>query len=422
MILIKDGRLVDPKSGRDEVLDIVIQDNRIQYIGKFQRSEQYDQIIEAKGKVIAPGLIDIHVHFREPGLTYKEDIQTGSAAAAKGGYTTVVCMANTKPVVDNPETLQQVLDSAKESPIHVLTVAAVTKGMGGKELTDFAGLLEQGAAGLSDDGIPLLDTKVAVAAMELAKSLDVPISLHEEDPALIGVMGINDGQVAAELEITGAPNVSEASMVARDCMLALHTGAKVNIQHISTAEGVECVRMAKALGASVTAEVTPQHFSLTQDAVRTQGALAKLNPPLRTEEDRYALIRGLKDGVIDIIATDHAPHSAEEKSGPIPKTPSGMIGLETALGLGITNLVRQGHLTLMGLLEKMTVNPANLYGLDAGYLAEGGPADLVIFDEKESWTVSEFASKSSNSPFKGQKLYGAISCTICDGKVVYHSN
>ncbi len=419
MILIKDGRVMDPKSGTDELLDVVIDGDRVKYIGKFQRGEQYDEIIEAKGKIVAPGLIDVHVHFREPGLTYKEDIQSGAKAAAKGGFTTVVCMANTKPVVDTPEVLQQVLEAAQQTDIHVLTVAAVSKGMQGKELSDFEELKKQGAVGFSDDGIPLMDTRLILQAMELAKELDVPLSFHEEDPSLIGMAGVHQGKVSEALGTGGAPSVSESVMVARDCMLALHTGAKVNIQHISCREAVDCVRMAKKLGANVVAEATPHHFSLTQEAVLEHGSLAKMNPPLRTQEDCYSIIKGLKDGTIEIIATDHAPHSAEEKARSIDQCPSGIIGLETALGLGVANLVRKGHLSLLDLLEKMSINPARLYGLDAGYLGENGPADIVIFDEKEGWTVSDFASKSSNSPFVGQTLYGKVYYTICGGKVVY---
>lgn len=419
MILIKDGRLIDPGSGTDEVLDLVVEEGRVKYIGKFQRTEEYGEIIEARGKVVAPGLIDVHVHFRDPGFTHKEDIVTGAGAAARGGYTTVVCMANTKPVADTPETLKEILEKGAQTGIHVLTAASVTKGLAGKELSDFAALKEAGAVGFSDDGIPILDTGLLCRAMELAVELDVPISLHEEDPALIGMPGVNRGKVSGALGLPGAPSVSESSMVARDCMLALSTGARVNIQHISSRESVECVRFAKGLGARVWAEATPHHFSLTEEAVLEHGALAKMNPPLRGAEDRYSIVAGLTDGTIDIIATDHAPHTGKEKSQGLDKAPSGIIGLETALGLGVTNLVRKGHLTLSGLLEKMALGPARLYGLDAGHLTEGGPADIVIFDDKEHWEVEGFVSKSQNSPFLGQSLYGRVYYTICGGAVVY---
>ena len=423
MILIKDGRVVDPASGVDEGLDVVLDDGRVKALGKFPKTEDYQRVIDAKGKIVAPGLVDIHVHFRDPGLTYKEDIATGAAAAAAGGYTTVVCMANTKPVVDSVEVLSELLGRMKQLPIHVLSAAAVTKGLQGKELTDMRALRAAGAAGFTDDGIPIMDSALLFEAMKLAKELDAPISLHEEDPALIAAAGINQGPVSKQLNFGGAPALAEESLVARDCMLALRSGARVDIQHISSGVSVDVVRAMKGLGAGVFAEVTPQHFSLTEQAALERGALAKVNPPLRGEADRYALIRGLKDGTIDFIATDHAPHSPEEKARELAQAPSGMIGLETALALGVTNLVRKGHLTMLQLLEKMTVNPARFYGLDAGTLRAGAPADLVIFDEREKWTVEEdkFRSKSRNSPFTGMELYGKVYCTICGGNVAYET-
>ena len=423
MILIKDGRVVDPASGVDEGLDVVLEDGRVKALGKFPKTEDYQRVIDAKGKIVAPGLVDIHVHFGDPGLTYTEDIAPGAAAAAAGGYTTVVCMANTKPVVDSVEVLSELLGRMKQLPIHVLSAAAVTKGLQGKELTDMRALRAAGAAGFTDDGIPIMDSALLFEAMKLAKELDAPISLHEEDPALIAAAGINQGPVSKQLNFGGAPALAEESLVARDCMLALRSGARVDIQHISSGVSVDVVRAMKGLGAGVFAEVTPQHFSLTEQAALERGALAKVNPPLRGEADRYALIRGLKDGTIDFIATDHAPHSPEEKARELAQAPSGMIGLETALALGVTNLVRKGHLTMLQLLEKMAVNPARFYGLDAGTLRAGAPADLVIFDEREKWTVEEdkFRSKSRNSPFTGMELYGKVYCTICGGNVAYEA-
>jgi dihydroorotase len=255
--------------------------------------------------------------------------------------------------------------------------------------------------------------------MLAVRELDAPLALHEEDPALIGRAGVNDGKISESLGFRGAPKVSESSMVARDCMLALATGARVHMQHLSCAESVAVVRLAKELGARVTAEATPQHFSLTEEAVARKGTLVKVNPPLRGEDDRYALIAGLKDGTVDVIATDHAPHSAEEKARPFVEAPSGLTGLETALALGIAGLVRRGHLSLPHLIEKMTLAPARLYGFDAGYLAEGGPADIVIFDDRELWTVTDFSSKATNSPFIGETLPGKVKYTICRGAVVY---
>lgn len=422
MILIKDGRIVDPKRGIDDVLDIIIEDGKIKKIGKYQRGDEYETIIEAKGCVVAPGLIDVHVHFRDPGLTYKEDIQTGAAAAKKGGFTTVVCMANTKPPVDNVETVKYVVEEGKKTGIHVLPAACISVGMKGQELTDMDALKEAGAVGFTDDGIPLMDVKLVQEAMVNAKRLDVPLSFHEEDPAFITENGINAGDVAKKLGITGSPALAEDSLVARDCMIALHTGASVNIQHISSRNAVRMVKLAKELGADVTSEVTPHHFSLDENAILQHGAMAKMNPPLRTVKDRYGIIEGIKDGAIDMIATDHAPHSSEEKAvEPIWKAPSGIIGLETALGLAVTNLVRKGHLTMVQLMEKMSLNPAKLYRFDKGYIDEGADADIVIFDENESWevTTDELASKSRNTPFLGMTLYGKVKYTICGGQIVY---
>ncbi len=419
MILIQQGRLIDPKSKRDEITDILIENAKIKKIGKIDTVSGVERIINAKGNIVVPGLVDVHVHFRDPGFTWKEDIASGSAAAARGGYTTVVCMANTDPVVDNVDTLLDVLHKAKDACINVHTVAAVSKGLKGNELTDMQMLAQCGAVGFSDDGVPLMSTKLLVEAMKKAKKLKTPISLHEEDPALITVAGINDGKVSASLSIKGASAFSESSMVARDCMIALSTKAKIHIQHVSTAEAVLFINLAKNLGANITAEVTPQHLILTEDAVAEYGSLAKLNPPFRQERDRIMLLKGLKSGSIDMIATDHAPHSAEEKAKPLRDAPSGITGLETALGLMITHIVKPGHLSLMELIEKMSTAPAKRYNFDAGYIAEDGPADITIFDENEKWTVKKFYSKSSNSPFAGETLSGKVHYTICRGKIVY---
>lgn len=424
MILIKGGRVIDPKSGVDEILDIRIENGVVISMVSAESAcnmeeESYDEIIDATGKIVAPGLVDVHVHFRDPGFTYKEDIDTGACAAAAGGFTTVVCMANTKPVVDNVEILDYIVDKASKTPINVLTTAAVSKGFGGKELTDFATLQEHGAVGFTDDGLPLMDTEIVKKALIEAKKLDVPISLHEEDPAYIKSPGVHAGRVAEILNYGGASAEAEYTMIERDCALALETGACLSVQHISSGVSVDIVKKAQEAGGDIWAEVTPHHFSCTEDLVLETGALARVNPPIRTEEDRMKLIEGLQNDVIQIIATDHAPHSEEEKSGDIKKAMSGMIGLETSLALGITNLVKVGHLSMIRLIEKMSLNPAKLYKLDTGYIAEGSAADLVIFDENEKWTVETFASKASNSPFIGQELYGRVKYTICKGNVVY---
>ena len=424
MIVIKGGRIVDPGRKIDEKGDIWLDGDKIKKIvlgGENRESADGAQVIDAAGKVVAPGLVDVHVHFRDPGFTYKEDIHTGAAAAAKGGFTTVVLMANTKPIVDNVETLNYVLEEGKKTGINVLSTAAVSVGFKGQELTDMEALKAAGAAGFTDDGIPLRDGALVRAAMEKAAALDMPLSFHEEDPAYIKQNGINHGAVSEKLGIYGSPALAEDAMVARDCMIAKDTGAAIDVQHISSANSVAMVRLAKALGANVWAEVTPHHFTLTEEAVLEHGALAKMNPPLRTKADRDALIEGLKDGTIDMIATDHAPHSAEEKARPLTEAPSGITGLETSLALGITSLVKKGHLTMVQLMEKMSLNPARLYHLDCGRLEEGRPADLVIFDPEKTWTVKaeKFASKAANSPFIGAELTGKVTHTICKGKVIY---
>lgn len=413
---------MDPKTGLDQVCDLLVDQGKIVEIGTSLSYEQA-QVIDASGKVVAPGLVDIHVHFREPGQTHKEDIHTGALAAAAGGFTTVVMMANTTPTISDVETLSEVLDSAAKEAIHVKTVATVTKNFDGQHLTDFESLLEAGAVGFSDDGIPLQSTKVVRQALEEAKRLGTFISLHEEDPELNGILGLNEHIAREHFKVCGATGVAEYSMAARDAMIAHATGGHLHIQHLSKAESVKVVEFAQAIGAPVTAEVAPQHFSKTEDLLLSKGSNAKMNPPLRREEDRRAVIEGLKSGVISVIATDHAPHHADEKNvADITKAPSGMTGLETSLSLGLTYLVHAGELSLMELLEKMTYNPAKLYHFEAGYLEVGGPADIVIFDPEADRLVSDhFASKAANSPFVGESLKGQVAYTICQGNIVYQA-
>ena len=411
---IKNGLILSPDTNLQARGDLRITDGIISEIetSGTLNPQPGEQVIDASSCVVAPGLIDIHVHFRDPGLTYKEDLHTGAMAAAAGGFTTVICMANTKPVADCPEIITDILTRAKKEPVRILQTGAVSVGMKGETLTDFEALAAAGACGFTDDGIPLTDEEITKQAMRRAKALNLPLSFHEEDPAFIEKSGTN----------RTAPAIAEDVMVARDCMLALYTGAVIDIQHISSRNSVALVRTAKALGAPVFAEATPHHFTLTEEAVETYGTYAKMNPPLRTEEDRRAIIEGLIDGTIDCIATDHAPHSTEEKHREhFFDAPSGIIGLETSLALGITSLVRPGHLTLSELMKKMSLNPAKLYHLPAGKIAEGTPADLVIFNPEEEFIPSEYQSKAENTPFTGWKLYGKVHYTICRGEIVWEN-
>ena len=430
MLYIKNGLCIDPKTGMKKNCDILTEGDRIRRMGErleeteeFRRLPRHEiQTIDAEGYIVAPGLVDVHVHFRDPGFTKKEDILTGAAAAAAGGFTSVVMMANTKPVPDHADTLRYMLEKGKDTRIHVYACGAVTENLEGVRLTDLEELRAAGAVGFTDDGKPLMDEELVREAMKKCRELEVPISFHEEDPAYIAESGVNAGKIAGEIGLTGADRRAEISLIERDIRLAKETGACVNIQHISTKEGVELVRKAKAEGVDIHAEATPHHFTLTESAVLQYGTLAKMNPPLRTEEDREAILEGLQDGTIDLIATDHAPHTTEEKERPFAEAPSGIIGLETALALGITELVKKEKLSMEELLAKMSLNPAKLYGMDAGYLAEGGPADMVIFDADCSQTFWHFYSKASNTPFAGKTCKSEIEYTICAGKIAYIKN
>ena len=420
-MLIKGARAVDPANKRDEISDIRIKDGVIAETGRNLKAEPEEEIIDASGLTAAPGFIDGHCHFRDPGFEYKEDILTGAAAAAKGGFTSVICLANTEPPVDNVDTLSYVLEKGRKTGINVYSAACISKGMSGEELTDLDSLKKAGAAVFTDDGKPLADAALTEKAMKWAAENGAVLSFHEEDPHLVGTAGVNDGKVSRALGFTkGAEASAEDCLVARDCAIAVRTGARICIQHISSGVSAEFVRHAKSMGADVWAEATPHHFSMTEDDVLKHGTLAKMNPPLRTEEDRRAIIEAIADGTIEVIATDHAPHSEEEKAREFAKAPSGIIGLETSFAVGYTYLVKPGHLTLPKLIERMTAGPARLYGLNAGTLSEDAPADIVLIDTEEKWLVTDdFASKSKNSPYIGETLTGKVKMTICGGKVVY---
>lgn len=419
MIVIKNGYVINPKNGFEGNTDIVIKEDRITAIGCDEIPTEAE-IIDATGLIVAPGLVDVHTHFRDPGLEYKEDIYTGAKAAAAGGYTTVILMCNTKPTIDNVDTLSYVLNKGRETGIRVESCGAVSFGLKGEKLTDMDSLAAAGAIGFTDDGIPLMDEAILREAMMKTAALNMPISLHEEDASLITNNGVNRGKASEHFGIGGSTREAEISLIERDLQIALETNAIVNVQHISTKEGVELVRKAKAVpGNRVHAEATPHHIALTEEAVIAKGTLAKVNPPIRTEEDRLAIIEGLRDGTIDMIATDHAPHAKEEKDKPLTEAPSGMLGLEAALPLCIEKLVKEAGMSMMEVLDKLTAKPAAMYNIDRGDLRVGGPADIVIFNPNEKWTVTGFQSKSQNSPFIGEELTGKVKYTICKGKVVY---
>lgn len=419
-MIIKSGRLIDPKSNRDEVLDIKIKDGKILAIGKnLESSESEEEIIDAKGKIVVPGLIDVHVHFRDPGQTQKEDLETGSQAGVAGGFTSVIQMANTSPKIDSKEKILEHYKKARNLPLKVFTVSALTKNFGDLELVDMEENFKRGAVAFTDDGIPNRNSKLILEAMERAKKLGAIISFHEEDPELISQNGINHSEVSESLGIFGSPNIAETSFIARDVAMAIYTGAKVSIQHISTGLGVDLVKFGKSMGANIYAEVTPHHIALNDSAVLKYGSLAKMNPPLRSEKDRLRIIKGLKEGTIEIIATDHAPHTKEEKEKEITKAPSGIIGLETSFSVCYENLVLTGEISLMKLIELMSYNPARIYGLDGGKIEEGEVADLAIIDLDSIYKIDKFKSKSSNTPFKDKNLKGEVIYTISDGKIVY---
>lgn len=419
-MIIKGGRVLDPVSKRDEVLDIKIEDGKIIKIAKdIEASSDKEEVIDAREKVVVPGLIDVHVHFRDPGQTQKEDLVTGSQAAIAGGFTSVVQMANTSPKIDSKEKIIEHYKKARDLPLKVFTVSALTKNFGDLELVNMEENFKRGAVAFTDDGIPNRNSELILEAMNRAKDLDAIISFHEEDPDLIGQNGINHSEVSEKLGIYGSPNIAETSFIARDVAMAIYTGAKISIQHISTGLGVDLVKFGKEMGANIYAEVTPHHIALNDSAVLEYGSLAKMNPPLRSEEDRLRIIKGIKEGTIEIIATDHAPHTAEEKSKEITKAPSGIIGLETSFSICYENLVLTEEISLMKLIELMSTNPARIYGLEGGEISEGKIADLAIIDLDSEYKIDKSKSKSSNTPFKDKILRGEVLYTISEGELVY---
>ncbi len=419
-ILIKNGHLVDPANQRDEVCDIFICDNRIEKIG----SGLFDEdaiLIDAEGKIVMPGLIDLHVHLREPGFEYKETIATGTKAAAHGGVTTICPMPNTNPVIDSVERVKDLLKRAKESPVHVLPVGAVTVGQAGKELADIRGMKEAGAVALSEDGKSVMDTALYREGLYEAARCDIPVFAHCEDKSLVGNGVMNAGKKAEELGLPGISNAVEDVIAARDIFMSKEAGNRLHLCHCSTKDSAVLVKMAKEQGLLVTGEVCPHHFTMSDDEITQDHGRFKMNPPLRSREDVIALKEALRDGVMDVISTDHAPHGEEEKNQSMKKAPFGIVGIENSFALGYTELVRTGYLTLPGLIEKMSVNPAKVLRIEKGNLAEGKVADVVVADLTEEYEIcpEEFFSKGKNTPFAGKKVFGRIDVTIVDGKIVY---
>jgi len=415
-MIIEQVRVIDPAQNLDEVRDLYIADGKI-----TDTPPVGTKVIDGRGLVAAPGFIDLHVHLRDPGLTHKEDILTGTMAAAAGGFTSVACMPNTKPALDTPEQLAYVIDKAHHASARVLPIAAVTVGQAGETLTDFKALRDAGAIGFSDDGFAVDSAALLRQAMLEAAALDMPLISHCEDTEMVQNHAVNEGVISKRLKIPGRPAVAETIQVARDLLLAEDAGCHVHIAHVSVAKSVELIRRAKADGVRVTAETCPQYFTLTEDALLEKGTLARVNPPLRTEADRDAIMAGLLDGTIDTIVTDHAPHSVEEKARPLLEAPSGMIGLETLLGLSLTALYHTDKMDLPAIVRLLSTTPAEIFSLPYGTLRVGAPADVMIFDPEETWTVEPemFHSKARNTPFGGMELKGRVRYTICDGVLRY---
>ena len=421
-LLIKHGRVVDPVSGTVSIQDLYIENGKVVQLEKDIRQEA-DQVIDADGLVVCPGLVDMHVHLRDPGLAYKEDIFTGTAAAAHGGVTSVACMANTDPVVDTPEQVRYVKDKAAQANgVHVYPIAAVSMGMRGEEPSDADALKKAGAIALSDDGCNVDNANLMRDVMIHVKRLEMPVLCHCEDTTMVEGRAVNEGSVSRQLWLEGRPAIAEEIMVMRDAMLAEETGAHVHICHVSTAKSVDIIRRMKKRGVAITCETCPQYFTLTEDEILTQGSMARVNPPLRTAKDIKGIIAGLKDGTIDAIATDHAPHSAEEKSRPLTRAPSGMVGLETSLAITLTELYHTGKMKLPEIIKRMTYTPASILRLSSkGRLSLGSDADITIFDPEEVWTIDpeQFASKARNTPFAGREVKGKVKYTIVGGNVIY---
>jgi dihydroorotase len=418
-ILIKNGRVIDPCDGRDRVETLYIEDDKI--AAEFSE-EKADRVVDAKGCYVMPGLVDMHVHLRDPGLTYKEDIVSGTRAAARGGVTTVVAMPNTKPVMDSPDRISYVINKAGAlACVHVIQAGAVTKAQKGLEPADYAGMARIGVPAVSEDGKSVMNARVMRDAMILAKKENLVILDHCEDKDLVNGGCVNADENARRLGVQGITASVEDTITARDILLAEETGCRLHLCHVSTKGAAELLRYAKARGIAVTGEVCPHHFTLTSDDIPERDSNYKMNPPLRSKEDKEALIEGLRDGTFEVISTDHAPHARQEKGPDMRGAAFGIVGLETSVALTITELVDKGILTPMQMAEKMSYNPARILGIDRGTLSVGAAADVAVIDPEAVYTIdaASFASRGRNTPFDGRKVKGKVRMTICGGRIVY---
>ena len=420
-LLIKNGTVIDPASDRNGRFDLLVEDERIVKVAP-EITDSADRVIDAQGLDVVPGFIDLHVHLREPGFEYKETIKTGSMAAARGGFTAICPMPNTKPVIDSPEMVKWLLDKAKEDAVvHILPVGAVTVGQAGKEMTDIAGMATAGAYAISEDGKSVMDSKLYKEAMIEAKKAGLVVLAHCEDKQLVGKGALNAGPVAEKLGVCGIGNDVEDVITARDILLSKSTGCQLHLCHCSTEDSVKMVRAAKADGVKVSAEVCPHHFTLTQDDILSDDANYKMNPPLRSKADKEALIEGLCENVMEAISTDHAPHHLDETAKGIADAPFGIVGSETAYCLSMTELVHSGRMSKVDLVRHMSTQPARIIGIDRGSLAEGKIADITIVNPDEAYQIdaSKFVSKGKNTPFDGYPVKGRVMMTIVAGKIVY---
>ena len=420
-ILIKNGRMVDPANGIDGKKDILIENGKVKEVADRIVADKDTKEIDAEGKAVMPGFIDLHVHLREPGFEYKETIETGSKAAARGGVTSICPMPNTKPVIDSAESVRDFLKRAKNSPVHILPIGACTIGQEGKELADIEGMKKAGIVALSEDGKSVMDSALFRKALKEAARLELPMFSHCEDKALVEGGVMNAGKKSEELGLPGITNSVEDVIIARDIIMSKEAGNRLHLCHCSTADSVVLVEMAKKQGLPVSAEVCPHHFTMSDDEITEDHGRFKMNPPLRSRADVDALKEGLKAGVMEVISTDHAPHGKEEKDQSMLKAPFGIVGLETSFALGYTELVDKGVLTLSQLVERMSVNPAKVLGIDKGNLAEGKVADIVIADITQEYNIdsSKFVSKGKNTPFDGKAVKGRVIMTFVDGNIVY---